>query len=150
MYLSLIHIFRPVSLPGGDRAVHAIGRIALALACDAGIEDLAAVPLSGEKCRMLSALLDSGFAPKASSIGRLFDGVCTFLLHRSETDYEGEGAALVESLSPYETPELAEAPLIFLSYPLQFYLSGPEQMRVFDTRPLIRAVLEDLDRGRCV
>ena len=138
---------RPVSLPGGDRAVHEIGRIALALACDAGIEDLAAVPLSGEKCRMLSALLDSGFAPKASSIGRLFDGVCAFLLHRSETDYEGEGAALVEALSPYETPELADAPLSVLSYPLQFYLSGPEQMRVFDTRPLIRAVLEDLERG---
>ena len=138
---------RPVSLPGGDRAVYEIGRIALALACDAGIEDLTAVPLSEEKCRMLSALLDSGFAPKASSIGRLFDGVCAFLLHRSETDYEGEGAALVEALSPYETPELADAPLSVLSYPLQFYLSGPEQMRVFDTRPLIRAVLEDLERG---
>lgn len=127
--------------------MYEIGRIALALACDAGIEDLTAVPLSEEKCRMLSALLDSGFAPKASSIGRLFDGVCAFLLHRSETDYEGEGAALVEALSPYETPELADAPLSVLSYPLQFYLSGPEQMRVFDTRPLIRAVLEDLERG---
>ena len=138
---------RPVSLPGGDRAVYEIGRIALALACDAGVEDTAAVPLPAEKRRMLSALLGSGFAPKASSIGRLFDGMCAFLLHRSDIDYEGEGASLVEALSPYETPDLAGVPLSALSYPLQFYLNGPEQMRVFDTRPLVRSVLEDLEQG---
>ena len=92
------NLFNGVLLPGGDRAVREIGRIALALAKDAGLDNLSCVPLPEEKCRMLSALIDMSPSslPAASSIGRLFDGVCALILGRSEIDYEGEGAALVE------------------------------------------------------
>ena len=89
---------RPVMLPGGDRAILEIGRIALSLAADAGITDYSLIPLPEEKCRMLSRLLSAGSSPSASSIGRLFDGICALLCGRSQADYEGEGAALVEAL----------------------------------------------------
>ena len=134
---------RPVLLPGGDRAVHEIGRIALALAKDAGLDDLSCVPLPEEKVRMLSALIDAAPSslPSASSIGRLFDGVCALILGRSEIDYEGEGAALVEALSPAETPEQASASLQDLAWPVTFY--EEDGVRLFDPRPMIRSIAGD-------
>ena len=134
---------RPVLLPGGDRAVREIGRIALALAKDAGLDNLSCVPLPEEKCRMLSALIDMSPSslPAASSIGRLFDGVCALILGRSEVDYEGEGAALVEALSPAETPEQASASLQDLAWPVTFY--EEDGVRLFDPRPMIRSIAGD-------
>ena len=157
---------RPVLLPGGDRAVREIGRIALALAKDAGLDNLSCVPLPEEKCRMLSALIDMSPSslPAASSIGRLFDGVCALILGRSEIDYEGEGAALVEAVSPVETPDLISselynrilpgreqtshcqppASLQELAWPVTFY--EEDGLRIFDTRPVIRSIAEELSR----
>ena len=90
-------------------------------------------------------MISEGLSPSASSIGRLFDGVCALVLGRSSVDFEGEGAMLLESLSPVETPKEQERPLEELSYPLRFYKEG--HLRYFDTRPLISGILEDLDRG---
>ena len=151
---------RPVLLPGGDRAVREIGRIALSLAKDAELSDLSCVPLPEEKRRMLSALIDMSPSslPAASSIGRLFDGVCALILGRSEIDYEGEGAALVEAVSPVETPDLISkelysrilpereqnsrcqppASLQELAWPVTFY--EEDRLRIFDTRPVIRSI----------
>ena len=141
---------RPILLPGGDRAVSEIGRIALSLAADAGIRNFSRIPLTEEKCRLLSALMKASpqSIPTASSIGRLFDGICAFLLERSEVDYEGEGAALVEALSPTETPEelSAELSLQTLSWPVTFY--EQDGARIFDTRPMIRALIDDLEHHK--
>ena len=151
---------RPVLLPGGDRAIREIGRLALALYDDAfegaqkgAPEDAASyVPLPKEKCDMLQELLhgpySAGLSPSASSIGRLFDGVCSFLLKRASTDYEGEGAALVEALLPAETPEESGmSPEAFFcegcSYPVAFY--SKDDIRFFDTRPMVRALVGDLE-----
>lgn len=139
---------RPVALPGGDRASEEIGRIALSLVLDAfGKEEvehaLSFVPLPAEKCRLLAALIRSGSVPLASSIGRLFDGICALLLNRQETDYEGEGAALTEALSPLETPDpMSPEQIRELSYPLSFY--EEKGVRFFDTRPMIRELLAGL------
>lgn len=129
---------RPIPLPGGDRAVHEIGRIALALAKDAGIRDLSCVPLPEEKLRMLSSLADTSPAafPAASSIGRLFDGVCSLIIGRSESGYEGQGAALVEALSPEGMTEHLDP------WPMTFY--EQDEVRIFDTRPMIRSLMDDL------
>ena len=139
---------RPILLPGGDRAVREIGRIALSLITDAGIRDFSDIPLTEEKCRMLAELLETApqSVPAASSIGRLFDGVCALILSRSETDYEGEGAALVEALSPAETPEQlpSELSLRTLAWPVTFY--EQDGIRVFDTRPMIRSLIDALKR----
>ena len=163
---------RPVLLPGGDKAVREIGRIALSLVLDAagsarqtrtfpdressarisaGVSPaasrkaLARVPLSEEKCRSLEILLSAGTAPSASSIGRLFDGVCALILGRAETDYDGEGAALVEALSPEETADTLTVSPEELSYPVRFYIR--DELRIFDTRPVTAGILEDLDQG---
>lgn len=135
---------RPVLLPGGDRAIQEIGRIALSLVHDAGIHDLSWIPLPEEKCSMLINLLSSEFSPSASSIGRLFDGVGALLLGRSRADYEGEGAALVESLSPVETPDQAEQSLQELSWPVTVYEQN--SLRIFDTRPVISCIIRELSR----
>lgn len=136
---------RPIPLPGGDQAVREIGRIALALVNDAEKPGYPHVPLTEDKCRAAKAMISEGLSPSASSIGRLFDGVCALVLGRSSVDFEGEGAMLLESLSPVETPKEQERPLEELSYPLHFYKEG--HLRYFDTRPLISGILEDLDRG---
>ena len=145
---------RPIRLPGGDSAVLEIGRTALSLALDANVQDLSLIPLPEEKRRMMIRILAAGHSPSASSIGRLFDGVCALLLRRRQADYEGEGAALVEALSPYETPEESGRDAVsFLkeqSYPLSFY--EQDSLRIFDTRPLISCIAEDIrcgtDRGQ--
>ena len=97
---------------------------------------------------MLAGLLETApqSVPAASSIGRLFDGVCALILSRSETDYEGEGAALVEALSPSETPEQlpSELSLRTLAWPVTFY--EQDGIRVFDTRPMIRSLTDELNR----
>lgn len=156
---------RPAALPGGDRAVYEIGRIALALVYDAfhtGSPDpgtapgtaLANVPLPEDKLRMLVKLLDhaggtpsyaaaapqSPSVPAASSIGRLFDGVCALITGRGEVSYDGEGAALVESLSPEETPGPDGT-----FYETHFYEQN--DLRIFDTRPMIRGLLNDIRDG---
>ncbi|MBM6854019.1 carbamoyltransferase HypF [Mediterraneibacter glycyrrhizinilyticus] len=137
---------RPVLLPGGDKAVREIGRIALSLVLDAaGSTRTARVPLSEEKCRSLEILLSAGTAPSASSIGRLFDGVCALILGRAEADHEGEGAALVEALSPEETSDTLTVSLEELSYPVRFYIR--DELRIFDTRPVITGILDDLEQG---
>ena len=113
---------RPILLPGGDRAVREIGRIALSLTTDAGIRDFSHVPLTEEKCRMLSALMETSpqSVPAASSI----DGCSTesapffWLVRKSIT--RARGAALVEALSPIETPEQLSAGLRTLTYPVTF------------------------------
>lgn len=158
---------RPIALPGGDRAVYEIGRIALALVHDAfslpearqikgsgaGAEDVSAsVPLEPEKRRMLLRLLDAQSAsasgasavsasavPRASSIGRLFDGVCALITGRGTITYDGEGAALVEALSPEYVSSPDE------SYETDFY--EQDSLRVFDTRPMIRSLLKDIRSG---
>ena len=149
---------RPAALPGGDKAVKEIGRTALSLLLDAGIslnEILSsdAVPLPKTKKRALAALLGSELAknacPKASSIGRLFDGVCSMLFEKAESSYDGEGGMLLESSSEKEVPGFGGEPSA-PPYPVHFYeqeyddAEGKHSVRVFDTRPMIRAVWEEL------
>ena len=99
---------------------------------------------------MLSGLMGASpqSVPAASSIGRLFDGVCALILERSEVDYEGEGAALVETLSPAETPGQLSAgsSLQTLAWPVTFY--EQDGVRIFDTRPMIRSLTDDLDHHK--
>lgn len=141
---------RPIRLIGGDRATTEIGRIALALLKDADI-DIANdhfSPWPDEKTTQLLKLYDQPFTVQASSIGRLFDGVCSLLCRKTETDYEGEGAILLESLSPCEEPTFLpdrEARNKASAYSLRFY--EEEGVRLWDTRPMIRELCEDILAG---
>ncbi len=130
---------RPIALAGGDRAVWEIGRIALSLLDDASLPSKSA-PLPAEKIGAVLSMLHSGVAcPKASSIGRLFDGVYALLSGTGCVSYEGEGASRLEALSPREEPDWS-APQLH-EYPIVFYTQ--DGLRLFDTRPLVRAVAGD-------
>ena len=137
---------RPMLLAGGDRASAEIGRIALALLCDAGLPTNS-VPLSAEKRERLERLIASGLAcVKASSMGRLFDGVCSLLLQKAEITYEGEGGRLLEAISESEVPFLPAEKAS--PYPVSFY--EEQGLRLFDTRPLLRAIEKEISAGETV
>ncbi len=128
---------RPVLLPGGDAAIHEIGRIALSLLWDAGLAPENA-PLSPTKRTALTAMLEKGIAcPAASSVGRLFDGVYSLLTGTPSISYEGEGAVLLEAML---RPDVPGTP-----YPLAFY--EEDGVRRFDFRPMLRALVRDRDAG---
>ena len=98
----------------------------------------------------MSRLIDSGLCLRATSMGRLFDGVGSLLLQKVKADYEGEAAALTEALSPYESPDVYLASkhmrataLSEMCYPIEFY--NKNGLRIFDTRPLIQTLYKDLE-----
>ncbi len=141
---------RPIRLAGGDRAVYEIERIAFALLKDAGMDARSFIPMNDERFKALSILTDSDITPKASSIGRLFDGISSLLLRRASINYEGEGAALLEAMSPSETPEASLHQMENMSYTISFYSEETEDtaLRIFDTRPMIREIAEDIKKGK--
>lgn len=119
---------RPVALPGGDVCAVQIGRTALALAADAGCADLAP---DFPRRAGVAALLHSGYrCPRSSGMGRLFDGVYALLTGRVSAGYDGQAPALLEALAEGAAPADLYTPT--------FYEDAG--VRVFDTRPLIRAL----------
>ena len=128
---------RPLLLPGGEAAIREIGRTALSLLWEGGLEP-GKGPFAPEKQRLLFSMLEKGTAcVPASSVGRLFDGVYSLITGREKAAYEGQGAVLLEALARKEIPGL--------SYPVAFY--EEEGIRRFDYRPLIRSLWADVRRG---
>ncbi|MGI6007102.1 MAG: carbamoyltransferase HypF [Ruminococcus sp.] len=128
---------RPAVLIGGDAAVEEIGRLGLALLLDAGLSaEFSRLP--DQKKMLLEQLFCSGVScVKASSVGRLFDGVYTLLTGRTRVSYEGEGAVLLEAMARQDTA--------CRTYPLSFY--EEEGIRWLDTRPLVGDITDDLKKG---
>jgi hydrogenase maturation protein HypF len=130
---------RYVAMPGGQQAIHEPWRMAAAYLLDAG---LAPPPLRVGNGRLgkVQQLIERRInTPLTSSVGRLFDAVAALAGVRQRVSYEGQaavelewGALEVEADGSYPF-ELAEREC------------GPWQV---DTRPLIGAVLADLDRGQ--
>jgi hydrogenase maturation protein HypF len=133
--------FRPVGMPGGERAIREPWRMAVAHLQDAGVAN---VPL---KARLLPTqvattlrLLERSFnAPLTTSVGRLFDAVAALAGIRDCVSYEGQAAVELEWLASRQAPAAA--------YPFAIEGNGTGDpagplFRV-DTRPLIRAIAED-------
>ena len=122
---------RPIALPGGDKCAVEIGRVAYSLLWDAELLTEA------QQANPLHQLLRAGLnCPKASSMGRLFDGVYALLTGRETVTYDGQGAVLLEAMARENVTE---------AYPLRFY--EEKALSVLDTRPLIVAILADRKRG---
>jgi len=130
--------FRPFRLPGGERAIRDIQRIAFSLLshCPLDNQDLAAqFQFSGSERSALSAVLNSSFSPWTSSVGRLLDGCASLILDLATSDYEGAAAQRLEAVC--DVNERA-------AYPFAFIGSAPIEI---DWRPVVHALLEDRRAG---
>jgi hydrogenase maturation protein HypF len=128
---------KPVPLPGGDRAVHQVARMALAHLWANGLpweEDLPPVQaLCADERSLLYAMLEKGInTPLTSSMGRLFDAVAALIGLRSTVNYEAQAAIELE-----QAVDMHEA----AAYP--FRIEWP----YLDTHPLWEALLNDLRHG---
>jgi hydrogenase maturation protein HypF len=126
-----------VPLPGGDAAVREPWRMALAWLQHGLGDDVAerhGARLDG-RWRAVLSLVRSGRAAQTSSAGRLFDAVAALLGVRTAVSYEGQAAIELEALA--RTADLERAAL----YPTSA-VDG-----VLDPTPMLRALLDDLDRG---
>ena len=136
--------FRTVPMPGGERAVHEPWRMALAYLLDAEL-GLDALPRDLDPiavrvaCRMIERRVN---CPRTSSVGRLFDAVSALCGVRSVASYEGQAAIELEWAA-----QRAQSPATEQCYPFRIdgsLAQGPLQV---DTRPLIRALVQDLHDG---
>ncbi len=124
---------RPIALPGGDKCTHDIGRVGHSLLWDAGLAAKSTHPQAAQLTLMLEEGLNS---PKASSMGRLFDGVFSIITGRELVTYEGQGAILLEAMAEEAVTD---------SYPLFF--CEETHLTLLDTRPFIRLIVSDLNSG---
>jgi hydrogenase maturation protein HypF len=131
---------RTVSLPGGDAAVRRPWRMALAHADDAGVADealtLLGVP-ADQADPVFRQIRSPGAATTTSSVGRLFDAVAALSGLVDVATYEGHPAMLLE--------QVAEASA---TREYGFDVSFEDGTIVVDARPIVRAVVRDLLRGR--
>ncbi len=132
----------PISLPGGDRVTHEIWRTGLSLLLDAGEDPEYAARSGGSSAEAFSRThaaqvktqLSLGLnCPRASSMGRLFDGVSAILGIRTEASYEGQGAILLEAAAADSCERV-----------YNYILEERGGMLVFDWRPVIRQICTDL------
>jgi hydrogenase maturation protein HypF len=124
---------RPVPLPGGDAAVREPWRMAVSHLMASGLDT---GRIANPARTTIEAMVrDGALSVPTSSAGRLFDAVASLAGVRHVTTYEGQAAVELEAVSeegdldPYPLPVIAEGLL------------------EIDPRPLVRAIVEDLDRG---
>jgi hydrogenase maturation protein HypF len=139
----------PFRLPGGEAAVRAPRRSALALLWETlggdGLEREALEPVRAfepAERELLARMLERGVgSPRTTSMGRLFDGVAALCGLVQRTSFEGQAAMTLEH---------AVDTAVLDAYPVELS-SGPDgemaPERVVDWRPLVLAVLDDLGRG---
>ena len=132
---------REIALPGGDKAVHEIWRIAVSLLHD--LQESAKI-LKGSDPQQLSITerqLAAGInCPRSTSIGRLFDGVSALIGIRETVSYEGQGAILLEASAAEGCDEVYPYSIVSSEDP-----GSPKY--IFDYRPMIRAMVEDLSEA---
>ncbi len=137
---------RYVGLPGGDSAVREPWRTAAAHLLDASCPwDALGGRIDRTKTRTIATMLQRRVnTPLTSSAGRLFDAVASLAGVRDAVSYEGQAAIELEWLATGVTCDG--------TYPFQITRgdsSGkaepvPDEI---DTRPLIRAVVSDVQNG---
>ena len=129
-----------VAMPGGDAATREPFRMALSYLCLTYGKDLPPLPiLSGkpsQELRLLQQMIERGLnSPLTSSCGRLFDAIAALIGLRDKVSYEGQAALELEMAI---TPDSGV-------YPISLQNEGG--LLIADPRPLIRAVVNDLQRG---
>jgi hydrogenase maturation protein HypF len=135
---------RQVGMPGGDHAIRAPWRMAVAHLDDSAVEcAVLERSLPRASLRTVRSMLARRFnTPLTSSAGRLFDAVAALAGVRQEVEYEGQAAMELEWLASGADPDGV------YPFKLEEVIEGETASPtiVVDTRPLIRAVAEDCSR----
>jgi hydrogenase maturation protein HypF len=136
---------RYIPMPGGEKSIHEPWRIALAHLIDAEAE-LAWFTARFSQANVLilkKMIVRVINTPQTSSAGRLFDAVASLAGVRDRVSYEGQAAIELEWAATQAESDM--------DYPYDLCLPNAEEMLqapiVVDTRPLIRAVAEDVVDG---
>jgi hydrogenase maturation protein HypF len=144
--------FRPLGLPGGERAIRDVAKVAYTALVDAfGDAEARALSrrfpafsrLSDDTLARLSILLGLDATPRARGLGRLFDAVGALVTGLSVASFDGHVAARLEDVA---------APGAHLPYPITLPSTLTENelsttAAEIDPRPTVRAVVADLLDG---
>ena len=136
----------PFPLPGGDVAIRHPWRVALALLRHARLPWNDTIPsvraASAGDRDILARQLDRQLAcTDTTSMGRLFDAVASLTGVRQSIDYEAEAALNLETLAAAENLATTGRP-----YLLPTHATGDGPITI-DSRPLVRAVVADVEAG---
>ncbi|MDX1649999.1 MAG: carbamoyltransferase HypF, partial [Myxococcota bacterium] len=130
--------FRPLPLPGADRAIAEPWRTAAAALDDAfdGAPPLDALPVFAdvppERLRAVRQVARSPrLAPRAHGVGRLFDVGAALVLDRAASRYEGDTALALETAAEGDAD----------AAPWPFALRRAGATREIDLRPALRALV---------
>ncbi len=141
--------FRPIRLPGGDRATREVWRLALAVLEEAfeGEPPLDGLALfravDAQRLDAVRQLLAADLCcPRAHGVGRLFDAVGALVLERPEAGYPGEIAMALEGHAIGSHAADRGGPG---GYP--FALARDAVPWQIDWRPSVRALVRELRRG---
>ncbi len=135
----------PFPLPGGEAAIRHPNRSAFGLLLSAfgqqsacATRRLEQLGLEPSEARVLAAMCAQRVGtPWTSSMGRLFDALAALVLGIREVSYEGEAAVMLESVADEDVTD---------AYPLLQRWADGSGLARGDWRPLLEAVLADLDR----
>jgi hydrogenase maturation protein HypF len=137
--------FRPVRLPGGDRAIREPWRVALALLEDAfdgepPVSDLALLrQIPPEEIAVVQRLIATGTnAPRAHGVGRYFDAFAALGLNRTRATYEGQLALEWNMLASAAASEGGR---------YSFELARDTTPWSVDLRPMVRDAVYELIGG---
>ncbi len=131
-----VYHFKPFKLIGGEKAVKEPRRVALSILLEMFGEQALdfELPFEDKELNTLFISWKKGInSPLSSSVGRLFDGVCSILGIRHYNSYEGQSAMILEDL--YD-PSVKDC--------YSFEIEGT----VIDWRPTILDLLEDKEKEK--
>ena len=136
----------PVAMPGGDAAIRAPWRMALAHLLAAGVSLDRAASMAGcssKEAELAARMIERRVnAPLTSSLGRLFDAVAAILLQRSRVEYEAQAAIELEAAA-------IDAPLDSASEALVQIIDKPAGQRLLiDPAQLLLALLDGRQAGQ--
>lgn len=137
----------PIPLPGSDKCMEELERVAVSLAYAAG------KPYDCAGLEIYRKMIEQNInCPASSGMGRLFDGVSALLSLCGTAGYEGEGAVLLEAAAQaYEEERLQNNIETETDGPYPFTVLSEDIYR-FDWREMIAEILRvagsEEDRGR--
>ncbi|HRS07003.1 MAG TPA: carbamoyltransferase HypF [Candidatus Ratteibacteria bacterium] len=140
-YFENLGHLRPIRLPGGEKAIKEIWRIAVAYLYDAFGKDFERNLVRHNKPETLDSIIkmiEKGInSPYSRGMGRFFDAVSCICGLRNTVSYEGQAAMEIESL--LSTTEMGK--------PYNFDIADDSGIIIIDQRRTIRELVNDLNES---